>query len=220
MIQAAGAVPAGKAVTAATKAKPCVLTVTTGAAVVGDIVVPRGTGFSAIDDRPFSVSAVATGTYTLADSDTTGETGTLLAGAKVEQPSLVELCRSTFTINNPAGATIDVTTLCDDAHKIVSGLPAIGTWQANGFYDKDDAAMWAARDYYRSGAVVVFKVQFRDNSGLTFAANVNVFDVAAGINAAVTNNMGGNVSGLVSALTGSGAGATMAADDGGEALAA
>ena len=191
--------PAGDPITAAAKAKPCVLTVTTATAVVGDVVVPRGTGFSSLDDRPFPVIAAAAGSITLGDSDTTGEAGVVAAGT-LELPPLEELCRSTFTINNPAGATIDVTTLCDDAHKIVSGLPAIGTWQANGFYDKDDVAMWAARDYYRSGEIVTFKVIFRDGSGLAFAANVNTFDVTAGINAAVTNNMGGNISGLVSAI--------------------
>lgn len=205
MIQS-GPSPAGHAVTAATKADPCVLTGAAFTTQVGDIVVPRNTGWASLDDRPFKVAVATAVALTLADSDTVGEISAFpAAGATVETPPMEELCRSTFTINNPAGATIDVTTLCDDAHKIVSGLPAIGTWAANGFYDKDDVAMFAARDYYRSGEVVIFSATFRDGSGLTFAANVNLFDVTAGINAAVTNNLGGNISGLVSAF-GSGVG--------------
>lgn len=197
-----GASPAGAPITAATKAKPCVLTGTTLTGAVGDIVVPKGTGFASIDGRPFKVTAATAGTsVTLGDSDTSAEVGTLGAGAILEEPPLVELCRSTFTVNNPAGATIDVTTLCDDAHKIVSGLPAIGTWQANGFYDYADSAMAKARDYYRSGEVVTLVATFRDKSGIAFNANVNLFDISAGVNAAVTNNLGGNVDGLVSAFS-------------------
>src|SRR5947208_17132529 len=99
-----------QAVTAATKAKPCVITVTTGAddPIVGDIVVPRGTGWASLDDMPFKVSAVAAGAVTLEDSNTTGEQAALAAGATLSKPSFLELCRSNFTANNPAGATVDV----------------------------------------------------------------------------------------------------------------
>jgi hypothetical protein len=179
-----GTTPAGKAITAATKAKPCVLTVAAFAGAVGDIVMVRGTGWSTLDDRPFAVKASAAGSVTLEDSDTTTETAVLGAGALLESPPLVELCRSTFTLNQPAGATIDVTTLCDEAHRIVSGLPAIATWQAAGFYDFNDLAMWAARSLYRSGNFATFKVKFRDGSGLAFSGNVNAFDLTMGINAA------------------------------------
>jgi len=187
-----------KPITAATKAKPCVLTVTGSTAAVGDIVVPKNTGFASLDDRPFAVAATATGSVTLEDSDTTDETATLNAAATLDEPTMIELCRSTLTLNNPAGATIDVTTLCDQAHKIVSGLPAIATWAANGFYDQNDVALFAARDYYRSGDIVAFRARFADGSGVAWAGNVNVFDITAGINAAVTSNLGGNVSGLMS----------------------
>jgi len=198
MIQTDAGTP-GEAITAISKAKPAVLTMTAPTAVVGDVVVPRGTGYKNLDDRPFAVAAVAAGSVTLADSDTTNEVASAItAGATLEKPTMIELCRSTLTLNNPAGATIDVTTLCDEAHKIVSGLPAIATWAANGFYDADDAALSAARDYYRTGDIVAFKAIFRDGSGIAWAGNVNVYDITAGINAAVTSNMGGNVSGLMS----------------------
>jgi hypothetical protein len=194
-----GASPAGQSLSAGTKAKPCVLTGTALTAAAGDIVVPVGTGFASLDGRPFKVKVGSATSVTLEDSDTTGEAGSFNAtDGKLTEPPLVELCRSTFTVNNPAGATIDVTTLCDDAHKIVSGLPAIGTWQANGFYDYSDAAMQVARDYYRDGSINTFVATFRDGSGIAFNATVNLFDLAAGINAAVTNNLGGNIDGLVS----------------------
>jgi hypothetical protein len=204
MIQdASAAVPAGDVISSATAAKPAVLTLTAATCVVGDIVVPRATGWPSLDDRPFAVKLVAAEVVTLEDSDTTNEVNPFAAsGATLEKPPLIELCRSTFNINNPAGATIDVTTLCDNAHKIVSGLPAVGTWAANGFYDISDKALFSARDYYRSGQIVALKATFRDGSGICFAGNVNLYDITTGINAAVANNLGGLISGLVSAFAG------------------
>jgi hypothetical protein len=189
-------------ITAATKAKPCTITVAAGATpVVGDIIVPRHTGWPSIDAMPFKVSAVAAGVVTLEDSDTTREvnlintTGT--PAATIEVTKFLELCRSNFTANQPAGNTIDVTTLCDTAHRIVAGLPAIGTWTAAGFYDCQDAALTRARTAYRTGEDVVIDVRLPDGCGFAFMAIVNTFDVTLGVNAAVANTVGGQIDGRV-----------------------
>jgi hypothetical protein len=208
MIDNPAVAPVESTITSATKAKPCVITLTAAETppVVGDIVVPRNTGWKSLDDRPLKVSAVAAQAVTLEDTDTTDEVSAILTDAatppaQIEIPAAngwIELCRSTFNLNAPAGATIDVTTLCDEAHRIVPGLPAIGTWTAAGFYDMADAAMFIARDAYRSGDTRMFDVRFRDGSGVTFMGTVNTFDLTLGINAAVANNIGGNVDGIVS----------------------
>ena len=186
-------------ISSATKAKPCVLTVSVATSIsVGSIVIPRGTGFKSLDDQAFHVGAVTATDVTLTDSDTTGEqAATVAAGATLDVAVMEELCRSTLTVNGPAGATIDVTTLCDEAHRIVSGLPAIGTWAANGFYDYQDTVLHKARDLYRSGETVPIQAIFRDQSGISFMGTVNTYDITLGINAAVTTNIGGNVDGLV-----------------------
>jgi hypothetical protein len=185
-------------VTAATKAKPCVLSVAAGSEPpVGSIVVPRGTGWNTIEGSSFKVSASAAGSVTLEDSDTTDETADIAATASLSKPTFLELCRSNFTANNPAGATIDVTTLCDIAHRIVAGLPAIGTWTAAGFYDANDVALDRAREYYRSGEDCVIDVRLRDKTGWTFMGIVNTFDVSLGINTAVANTLGGQIDGAV-----------------------
>lgn len=186
------------AITAAAKAKPCVLTVGAGQeSAVGEIVVPQGTGWNTLDGMPFKVMASAAGAVTLEDSDTSEEVADIAAEATLDQPSFLELCRANFTANNPAGATIDVTTLCDIAHRIVAGLPAIGTWNAAGFYDCNDAALFRARDAYRSGEDVVIDVRLPDGCGWTFAAIVNTFDLTLGINAAVANTLGGQIDGQI-----------------------
>jgi hypothetical protein len=187
----------------ATKAKPCVITVATGAGepVVGDIIVPRNTGWNSIEAMPFKVSAVAAGALTLEDSDTTREPNTInttgTPQGTIEVPTFLELCRSNFTANQPASATIDVTTLCDTAHRIVAGLPAIGTWTAAGFYDCQDTALARARDAYRTGEDVVLDIRLPDGCGFTYMAIVNTFDVTLGINVAVANTLGGQIDGRV-----------------------
>ena len=190
-------------IVSATKAKPCVITVAAGTSPVkGDIIVPRNTGWNSIEAMPFKVSAVAAGAITLEDSDTSRETADInttgTPAATIEVPTFVELCRSNFTANQPAGATIDVTTLCDIAHRIVPGLPAISTWNAAGFYDCNDIALERARDVYRSGEKVVIDVRLPDGCGFTFMGIVNTFDVTLGINAAVANTLGGQIDGRIS----------------------
>jgi len=186
-------------ITAVTKAKPAVVTVdATDDIQVGTIIIPRGTGFKSIDDQAYQVSNVSALAVTLSDSDTTKETlSGPNAGATAIVPEMQEMCRSTFTVNGPAGATIDVTTLCDEAHRIVSGLPAIGTWTANGFYDYQDVTLKKAREYYRSGEIVPIEAIFRDKSSISFMGTINTYDITLGINAAVTTNVGGNVDGPV-----------------------
>jgi len=189
------------AITLVTNTKPAVITVaSTTSIALGSIIIPRDTGYNSLDGQAFAAEAVDTTakTVTLADSDTTNDTGvTLGASAMADVPKMEELCRSTFTVMGPAGATIDVTTLCDEAHRIVSGLPAIGTWTANGFYDYQDTVLKKARDYYRSGDTIPIMAVFRDKSGLTFMGTINTYDITLGINAAVTTNIGGNVDGIV-----------------------
>jgi hypothetical protein len=197
-----GALPAGEAITAATKAKPCVLTVAalpTGL-VAGELVMVEGSGWKSIDDRPFTASPAVTTSITLAESDTTAEANAAASTATVVEIPFSEACMATLTFNSPAGNVIDTTTLCDDARVTVSGLPAISTWQATGFWDASDAVQSRLADLYASGEYVAFKVIFADGSGLAFKANVNTFDVRAGVDQAVAITVGGSMSGRVTRI--------------------
>ena len=160
--------------------------------------MPRDTGWNSIEGMPFKVSSVAAGGH--AGGQRHHERGRRHQdrhrGQAIGRPSW-SCAAPNFTANNPAGATIDVTTLCDIAHRIVAGLPAIGTWNAAGFYDCGDIALFRARDYYRSGEDCIIDVRLADGCGWTFAAIVNTFDVTLGINAAVANTMGGQIDGQI-----------------------
>jgi hypothetical protein len=192
-----GVAPVQHVTTAVTKAKPAVVSVAvaTGLAV-GDVVVPVGTGFKSIDDMPFRVSAVSTLDITLEDSDTTAEAGTAVAG-HLDEYTLVELCMANFQVNQPAGATLDVTTMCDVARKSLTGLAGQGTWTANGFWDVSDANQLIARDAYRSQNLQVFRAKFRDNSGILFRGTLGQNDIGTAVDAPVTVAIGGNIYGYV-----------------------
>lgn len=194
-----GDLPAGEPVTAATKAKPTVLTVAalpTGL-VAGDMVMVKGSGWKTIDDRPFTAEPAAGTSITLAESNTTDEANAASAAATVAEIPFSESCMATLTFNSPAGNIIDMTTLCDAARVTASGMPAISTWQATGFWDASDAVQSRLADLYGSGEYVAFRCEFNDGSGLAFLANVNTFDVRAGVDQAVAITVGGSMSGRV-----------------------
>lgn len=192
-----GAAPTTVTITAVTKASPAVVSVSSAAALaVGDIVMPRNTGFKSIDEFPYRVAAISTLDITLEDSDTTGETGTVTAG-DLEEHTLIELCVANFTTDQPAGTTLDVTTMCDVARRTLSGLPGQGTWTANGFHDGGDASQQIAREAYRSGDDQVFRLIFRDGSGVLFAGVLNQLNIGAAVDAPVTIALGGTINGRV-----------------------
>ena len=137
---------------------------------------------------------------TLYGSDSTKETNVLAAEAVASPVEFSEACMATLTLTNPAGTTIDATTLCDDARVTLSGMPAVSTWQATGFWDADDAVQARLQELYTTGQYVVFKVQFADGSGVTFSGNVTSFDIRAGVDQAVAITVGGNLSGGMSRL--------------------
>jgi Lambda phage tail tube protein, TTP len=202
MVQS-GALGASADISAATKAKPSVLTFDTAVPagmVAGSVIIPSKTAWKSLDGRPFVVDPLAALDATLFDSDTTREVNAFGADAEAGVVTWSEACMATLTLTNPAGNTIDATTLCDDARVTLSGMPAISTWQATGFWDADDAVQTALQDLYRSGDYVAFQVKFKDGSGLTFMANVTSFDIRAGVDQAVAITVGGNLSGRMSRL--------------------
>jgi hypothetical protein len=185
-------------IASATKAAPAVVTFDTAVpvgTVVGSVLIPRNTGWKSLDDKPFRVSNVAGLNITLEKSDTSDEIPDLDAAASADLAQWVEFCMATLTFTSPPGNDIDVTTLCDDERETVAGMPAPSTWAATGFWDADDTVQDMLEALKRSGDKTTYQALFRDGSGLIFLATTTSFDVAAGVDQAVTLNTGGTVSG-------------------------
>lgn len=198
-----GAAPTSHTISSVSKASPAVVAVgsATGLAV-GDIVVPKNTGFKTIDDMPFRVSVVSTLNITLEDSDTSDEVGTAnTSTSSLDEYAFVEWCVVEFSTTSPAGTVIDVTTMCDVARRTRSGLPGQQSWTGNGFWDTADPAFPIVRAAYRGGDLQVFKLQWKDNSGITFRGTVDSLDMASGVDKAVTRNVGGKISGFINGVS-------------------
>jgi hypothetical protein len=194
-----GDLAAGTAITSATRAKPAVVTVAAlpVGLVEGEAVSVRGSNWKSVDNRAFTADPVVANAITLNESDSSDEMNAALVGATIVEISFSESCMATLTFNSPAGNVIDQTTLCDEARVTTSGMPAISTWQATGFWDATDAVQSRLADLYSSGAYVFFRCEFADGSGLMFNANVNSFDVRAGVDQSVAITTGGSMSGKV-----------------------
>lgn len=133
--------PSGVAITAASKANPCVLTVTNTASA-GDIIRIEGTGYAALDGRGFEVKSADATSVTI-DVDTATETATMNPAAKAYfyeyDMELVCLCLNSFGVTREAGATITAATFCGT--DTLSGQPGAKTIEFGGFDDPDSAGL-------------------------------------------------------------------------------
>jgi hypothetical protein len=137
-------------ITAATKAKPCVLTVTNTAAA-GDIVRVEGTGMLSLDGRAFEVIS-ATGTEITIDADTSAESAAATAGEAFvykKDVDLVCVCLNSFGFNREAGATITAATFCGT--DTLSGQPGAKTIEFAGFDDPEAEGLKELQNAYDDG---------------------------------------------------------------------
>lgn len=183
-----GTAAVSQAITAATKAKPCVLTVASIVGIVaGDLVRVTGTGFKSLDGRVFPVLTAAASSITLAGSDTVGEAATLTAAtAKADSYKKTACCFATFSRTSPAAAQIDVTAMCDSVRKKVPGITDVGTFRFDGFYDSVDAGYQALLKFWLANENRAMVIVPQDASMLSFWGSVTAMTETFGVDAAVT----------------------------------
>jgi hypothetical protein len=131
--------PTAVAITAATKASPCVLTITNTAAA-GDAIFITGTGWNSLDNRMFQIVTATATSITIA-VDTTGETaalGTAALGAIYESTDWIEACLQGVDLDSGTADTIAVGTFCDAGASLAGAIPN-GTLNITGFVDPTDA---------------------------------------------------------------------------------
>lgn len=196
----AGTAPTTAIASAATKAKPAVVTLADVTAYVpGDIIRITGSGFKSIDGLAFTVGTVTAGAKTveLLGSNTTAETGTWVATATASEPNMVETCLANFTRTQPAPAVIDVTTLCDAARKRVGGLADPGTFTFDGFYDSKDAGYIALLQAAQDSKERLMAIIFPDKSAIYFPGQITGVGETVAVDQAVTFSGTGQINGPV-----------------------
>ena len=116
-----------QAITGASKANPCVLTVTGHTFIVGDVVRISGVvGMTQLNGSDYVVSAVTVGTITLFGIDSIDYT-TYVSGGIAAKGVFSNFCELTgFDRSGGASAEIETTSMCSDAQEFEAGLRAFG----------------------------------------------------------------------------------------------
>lgn len=191
-IQQASVTAKTDTVTAATNAKPSVMTLTmTNPVEVGDIVFVAGTGLDSLDGKLFPVSNVATNDITLDGSDASAEGAAATAGTvtiykKGAGNELAEACFATLSIDTQAPSTIDVSTMC--ASGSLLGVATPPTISFDGFVDPTREGfkelVRASLESPRQSRVI--QIEFPSNNGKIIGLfQVGSISYSAGTGAAV-----------------------------------
>jgi hypothetical protein len=116
-----------QAITAISKANPCVLTATGHSYVVGDSIRLSGiVGMTELNGGEYIVSAIATNSITLFQVDSTDYT-TYVSGGVGAKGVFSNFCElKAFDRSGGASPEIETTTICSDAQEFETGLRAFG----------------------------------------------------------------------------------------------
>jgi hypothetical protein len=175
--------------TAASKAKPAVITVadTTGM-FDGQLIklAADSTGLSTLDGKTFVVE-FATGdvpgtatTFKLIGSDSTGDTGTFTAGAAMTTWAKADmqcLCFSEFSFSPETPSQISTGTYCNPQDAIASAATAAGSVSFGGYIDIKDAGYAFLLD--NMGKDMDFIISFPNNGYITVPITLDTvsFDI-------------------------------------------
>jgi hypothetical protein len=136
----AAVTPTELAVTAITKAKPPICTVSSSTGMVaGEFVTMSGTGFVELDGKTFIMGAITGTTFAIQSQDLTASSGVFTpASAKAnyyKAADMVLLCLATLTPNVSEPGTVSTATFCDPTTSIPSAVNEAGTLTLTGFVD-------------------------------------------------------------------------------------
>jgi hypothetical protein len=171
-----GVTPTDLAPTAITQAKPAVVTCTTTNVQDGDIVIPKNTGMTSLDNKMFIVANKSATDLELLGSDTSKD-GVFTTGGteKLEhyqKTDMVCLCLASISITADTPGTVEVGTYCNPSASLPSAAASAGTLDFSGYVDitdpdyqellkaVDDANQRFLRIMFPNNGFVVFPVTF------------------------------------------------------------
>lgn len=136
-------------ISAGTAAKPAVLTVTGATTAKGEFIRISGTGSKPLDRMVPHRASVATATSITVDTDNSAaNNGVAVTDGDYVDLEFQEVCFAEFGNDVPTPGEIDVTTMCDDERRQVTGLASMGTATFGGPLDLTDAGQMALLEAY------------------------------------------------------------------------
>lgn len=152
--------------TAITKANPAVVSSANHGLLDGDVVqIENVVGMTEPNGEVFIVQKLTSGTFALADTDSTGW-GTYSSGGHASPAGFSNFCE--LTGYNRAGGSspeIDSDSLCSTAKEYEIGLPDFGTTSIDFNFAPRTAIQMAVNTFYRSGSKMAVKVVLPNNGG-------------------------------------------------------
>lgn len=165
------ALQAGKVITALTQADPGVVSAAAHGYSDGDVVKLQGLSApTTLNNKLFVVDNALTGTFELADTDTSGldafVAGSPTGDSVAKKVTFSDFCELTGA-NQQDGAAdqIEVTTICSDAKEFEQGLSDSGTIQLDYNAAPLSTVQTALRDAKVSGDQIAIKITFPKSGG-------------------------------------------------------
>jgi hypothetical protein len=155
-----------KTITAVTQANPAVVSSAAHGFANGDVVKITGiVGMDELNDQLFVVVNQTTGTFELADVDSTGY-GAYVSGGTIVEGLLSNFCELT-NYNRQGGTSpeLPATSLCSVAQEYELGLPDFGTTALDFNFAPRTAIQTALHDFYLSGEQIAVKVTLPKEGG-------------------------------------------------------
>lgn len=178
------ALAATKAITGATNANPCVLTIVGNGYTNGDTIkVVDVIGMEELNERAFIVSAAATDSVTLKGVNSTGY-GTYVSGGTAAKATMTAVGKidGMPTLFAGQAQTINTTHLKSRRTENIQGLAQSGTCSLSGLVEDLDAGQGAMQDANELQAEKVYTVTRSDTKVACMVAFCDSFQTAAAAN--------------------------------------
>jgi hypothetical protein len=193
-----GSTGTSKSITAATKANPVVLTITSHGYANGTILKVTGvTGMTELNNKVGVVTSLSANSVSLKGIDSTNYTTYTSGGTATPNTFTVGNVR-TFSLGGASKSQVDVTNLASTAKEYIGGLGDSGTASLEFDYkasDEGQQALWSS--YNTPGTSVTLKVTYSDNSTETFSCESLSFDRNGGVDDSVKGASQLKISGSV-----------------------
>lgn len=148
-------------VTAITKENPAVVSETAHGRADGTMIrILNALGMTEVNDTPFLIESLSSGTYSLIGVDSS-DYGTYTGGGIVDQAQFSTLCELTG-FNNQGGTSPEIPAVsqCSVAQEFEVGLPDYGTVQIDFNYAPNVSVQKAIQAAYDDGTPFAYKLTF------------------------------------------------------------
>lgn len=151
-----------------TRANPAVVSETAHGKATGSVVRFLGAiGMTEVNDTPYLIKNIDTGSYSLIDTDSTDYGAYTTNSAKSDMALFSTLCELTgFNRQGGSSPEIGATSQCSTAQEFEIGLPDFGTVQVDFHYSPDVSVQQAIDAAYTSGSAFAYKILFNKKPGV------------------------------------------------------